>query len=62
LVSAQTILIIGGIVLFLVAGGGSLVRPALEQGRKDLSQIKGSVTEQVKNIKGTLKRNEENMI
>jgi len=45
LVSAQTLLIISGIVLFLVAGGGSLIRPALAQGREDISKLRTEITQ-----------------
>lgn len=62
MVSAQTILIISGLALFLVAGGGALVSPAFAQVKSDFGNIKGGVTEQVKSIKGVLARNEENMI
>jgi len=45
MVSAQTLLIVGGIVLFLVAGGGALLAPALATARKDLSKLKTGITE-----------------
>lgn len=62
MVSASTILIIGGIGLFLVAGGGALISPAISQAKTDFSKIKGGVTENVSMIKGTLARNKDEMI
>ena len=62
MVSATNVLILLSIGAFLVAGGGSLIAPAFAQGKKDFGSIKGGLTDQVKSIKGTLKRNEESMI
>jgi len=62
MVSISTLLLLSGLALFLVAGGGSLVAPALDQVREDITKAKGTVTEQVANIKNTLNRNRSNVV
>ena len=62
MVSLTAIILIGGVALFLIAGGGSLISPALGQARTDLDKAKGFTTDQVANIKATLTRNKDNMI
>ena len=61
MVSAQNLLIIGGIILFLVAGGGSLIAPAFAQAKSDIGKIRGGVSENVKNIKLSLQKNGNSM-
>ena len=51
MVSATTIIALLGIAIFLLAGGGSLIRPALAQAQIDFQLVKGGLTEQVKNIR-----------
>jgi len=50
MVSAQTILILGGIALFVFAGGIGISKTAFAQARTDLKSISGGISERVKNI------------
>jgi len=50
MVSAQTILILGGLALFLFAGGIGISKTAFAQARTDLSTLTGGISERVKNI------------
>jgi len=50
MVSAQTILILGGLALFLFAGGIGISKTAFAQARTDLATISGGISKRVKNI------------
>ena len=50
MVSAQTILILGGLALFLFAGGIGISKTAFAQARTDLQTISGGISERVKKI------------
>jgi len=50
MVSAQTILILGGIGLFIFAGGVGLSRTAFGQVKTDFKSISGGISERVKRI------------
>ena len=56
MVSATTILIIGGIGIFALAGGIGLSKQAFAQVQTDFSSIKSGVSERVTNVKQTLNR------
>jgi len=51
MVSGSTIFAILAIGAFVLAGGVSLIKPALAQAQTDFQTIKTGVTEQVKNIR-----------
>jgi len=51
MVTPTTILIVLSIAVFLVAGGGSLIRPAFAQAREDLSSIRSGVSQTVQDIR-----------
>jgi len=51
MVSSKMIIAILGIAVFLVAGGGSLLKPAFAQAKADLSSVRTGVSESVKNIR-----------
>jgi len=51
MVSSKMLIAILGIAVFLVAGGGSLVKPAFAQARADLSSVRTGISESVKNIR-----------
>jgi len=50
MVSAQTILILGGLALFIFAGGVGLSKTAFGQARTDLKSITGGISDRVKRI------------
>ena len=50
MVSAQTILILGGLALFIFAGGVGLSRTAFGQARTDFKSITGGISDRVKRI------------
>ena len=50
MVSAQTILILGGLALFVFAGGVGLSKTAFGQARTDLKSITGGISDRVKRI------------
>jgi len=58
MVEAKTILILLGIAVFLVAGGGSLVRPAFAQAKEDFTTVKGGISQTVKDIRNKTKAGE----
>ena len=51
MVSSKMIIAILGIAVFLVAGGGSLLKPAFAQARADVSSLRTGISESVKNIR-----------
>jgi len=50
MVSAQTLLIIGGLALFVIAGGVGLSKTAFGQAKADLKNITGDISSRVKRI------------
>ncbi|MCH8328851.1 MAG: hypothetical protein IIB81_00485 [Nanoarchaeota archaeon] len=50
MVSAQTILILGGIALFVFAGGVGLSKTAFGQVKTDFKSITGGISSRVKGI------------
>ncbi len=50
MVSAQTILILGGLALFVFAGGIGISKTAFGQVKTDFKSITGGISERVKNI------------
>jgi len=50
MVSAQTVIILGGLVLFVLAGGIGLSKTAFAQAQTDLKMLTGGITERVKRI------------
>jgi len=50
MVSLQTILLLGGLALFVFAGGIGLSKTAFGQARTDLKSISGGISQRVKNI------------
>ncbi len=51
MVSSKMIIAILGIAVFLVAGGGSLIKPAFAQARADVSSLRTGISESVKIIR-----------
>jgi len=51
MVTPTQILIVLSIAVFLVAGGGSLIKPAFAQAREDLSSIRTGVSQTVQDIR-----------
>jgi len=51
MVSSRTILIVLSIAVFLVAGGGSLLRPAFAQAKEDISSLRSGVSQTVQDIR-----------
>ncbi len=51
MVSGKVLIAILGITAFILAGGGSLIRPAFAQAQEDFSSVRTTLTEQVKNIR-----------
>lgn len=58
MVSSKIIFVLLAIGAFVLAGGGSLVRPALAQVREDVSSSRTFLTEQVKNIRNKTRAGE----
>ena len=50
MVSAQTILILGGLALFVFAGGIGISKTAFGQVKTDFKSITGGISERVKNV------------
>ena len=50
MVSAQTILIIGGLAVFVFAGGIGISKTAFGQAQTDLKMITGGISSRVKGI------------
>jgi len=50
MVSATTLLLIGGLALFVVAGGVGLSKTAFGQVKTDFKMLSGGITERVKGI------------
>jgi len=50
MVSAQTIIIIGGLALFLLAGGIGISKTAFAQVQTDFKSIAGGISSRVKGI------------
>jgi len=51
MVSPTMILALLGIAVFLVAGGGSLIKPAFAQARQDITSFRVGISETVRNIR-----------
>jgi len=49
-VSLQTIILVGGIALFFLAGGGKFVSPAISSAKQAFSKGKGFIQTQTDNI------------
>lgn len=52
MVSATTILILGGLALFIFAGGVAISKTAFTQVQTDFKMITGGISERVKGITG----------
>ena len=50
MVSAQTILILGGAILFVIAGGVGISKQAFGQVQTDFKMLSGGISERVKGI------------
>jgi len=50
MVSAQTVLILGGLALFVFAGGIGLSKTAFGQAKTDFKSITGGISRRVKDI------------
>ncbi len=62
MVSAQTILILGGLALFVVAGGVGISQNAFGQAKTDFTRIKGNISgnETVINLSERFKKARQN--